>query len=703
MPHNLALFTSITLALLVAFVGGFVARKLKLPTMVGYLLAGMVIGPFTPGFVGEVEEISQLAEMGVIFMLFGVGLHFSLKDLWAVGRIAIPGAMLQTLIATGIGFALTQFWGWDVSAGLVLGLAISVASTVVLLRGLMDNGLLNTVHGQVAVGWLIFEDLVTVAILVLLPALFGGSGDNIWVSGGIAMLKTAIFVVIMLFVGAKAMPWLLTRIAYTRSRELFILAVVALALGTAFGAAELFGVSLALGAFLAGVVVGESDVSHQVGAEVLPFREVFAVLFFVSVGMLVNPKLLLANAWQVILLSLLIILGKALITILLGLVLPASLRTMLVVAAGLSQIGEFSFIVGQAGVSLGVLTRDQYGLILAGALISIVVNPLMYRLVAPTQAWMERVPWLQRLLERSVDAPPPVSHGMRDHVVVVGFGRVGSHIVTVLNRLNVPYLIVEQDAGRATEFHQHGTPTLFGDAANSEILNHANLEHARALVVTVPDETVTELVVSAASAIAPKLPIIARAATASGVRRLARHGAEYVIHPELEGGLEIVRHVLLLLDYPLGQVQQYIDAVRRDAYDTSFTTPEELQFLDQLVATVRGMEIVWRSIQPGSPLIGKTLAEVNLRVKVGASVIAVVRDQHMTANPKSNTVFKEGDIVGLIGDSAQIAAAEQLIGPPTDGSEPQPAIVSPILEPRTSVATQLLVPGDPGHHDEENL
>jgi CPA2 family monovalent cation:H+ antiporter-2 len=279
MHHNLALLINITVVILTAFAGGYLARRLGLPTLVGYLLAGMAIGPFTPGFVGDIEDISQLAEMGVIFMMFGVGLHFSLQDLWKVRRIAIPCAILQMLIATGLGFALTQLWGWSIGAGLVLGLAISIASTVVLLRGLVDNGLLNTSHGQVAVGWLVLEDLATVAILVLLPALLGGGG-NPWQTIGLAILKTTLFVGLMLVIGVKLMPWLLTRIARTRSRELFTLAVVALALGTALGAGELFGVSLALGAFLAGVIVGESDISHQVGAEVIPFRDVFTVVFF---------------------------------------------------------------------------------------------------------------------------------------------------------------------------------------------------------------------------------------------------------------------------------------------------------------------------------------------------------------------------------------------------------------------------------------
>jgi CPA2 family monovalent cation:H+ antiporter-2 len=663
MHHNLALLTNITVALVAAFGGGYLARKLGLPTLAGYLLAGLAIGPFTPGFVGDIENISQLAEMGVIFMMFGVGLHFSLKDLWTVRRIAIPGALGQMLLATGLGFGLTQLWGWSVGAGLVLGLAISIASTVVLLRGLVDNGLLNTSHGQVAVGWLVLEDLATIAILVLLPALLGGGEGNAWQHIGLAVLKTTLFVAAMLFVGTRLLPWLLGRIAFTRSRELFTLAVVALALGTAFGAAELFGVSLALGAFLAGVVIGESDVSHQVGVEVLPFREIFAVLFFVSIGMLVDPLALWNSIGQVLALTALVVVGKALLTIAMGLVLPASLQTMLVVGAGLSQIGEFSFIVGQSGVALGVLTQQQYGLILAAALLSIVLNPLLFKLVPLAERWLRARPTLWRLMERSGPTPELVAHGMQGHVVVVGYGRVGAHIVEVLERLHVPRLVVELDVVRASTFKERGVPTLFGDAANSEILTHAGLEHARALVITIPDETAAELIVTTARELAPHVPIVARAATAAGVQRLAEHGAREVIHPELEGGLEIVRLTLLTLDYPLGQVQQYIDAVRHDAYDVAIKTPAEQRTLDQLLATVRGIEIAWRTLAEDSPLIGQSLAEANLRARTSASIVALVRDGQMLPNPKSSTRFAARDILALIGSPNQIAAADILLAP----------------------------------------
>lgn len=415
MHHELVLFATITMAILTAFIGGYIARRIGLPTLVGYLLAGLAIGPFTPGFVGDAVSIQQLAEIGVVFMMFGVGLHFSLKDLWSVRRVALPGAILQMLLMTLLGIGLSQLWGWSVITGVVLGLSISIASTVVLLRGLGDRGLLETTPGKIAVGWLILEDLATVGILVLLPALVGGTGEaavgspieNILT----AVVKTGAFVAIMLFVGARFMPWLLKRVARTDSRELFVLAVLAVALGTAYGAAELFNVGFALGAFLAGVVVGESSLSHAVGEEIIPFRDIFTVLFFVSIGMLVNPTVIVNNLGQVAALTSLIVVGKAIVTLLLGVVLPASGRTMLIIAAGLSQAGEFTFIVGQAGVSLNILTQDQYGIILASAVLSIVVNPLMYRMIPVGESVLKRVPALHNLMERNAAVSREVANG----------------------------------------------------------------------------------------------------------------------------------------------------------------------------------------------------------------------------------------------------------------------------------------------------
>ncbi len=661
--NEIPLLTNIAVALGVAFLGGLVARRIGLPTIVGYLLAGVAIGPFTPGFVGDIDAISQLAELGVILLMFGVGIHFSFRDLWQVRDIAVPGALGQMLIATGLGFGLTRMWGWSVTSGLVLGLAISIASTVVLLRGLMDNGLLNTRHGRVAVGWLVLEDLATVIILVALPVLAPRAGGVDWETTALTVLKAALFVGLMLFVGVRVIPWLMLRIAFMRSHELFILMILALALGTALGSAALFGVSLALGAFLAGVVVSESPLSHQVGADVLPFRDAFAVLFFVSVGMLVNPTYLMANADQVAALTVLIVIGKALIGASIGFLFPHPARTALVVGAGLSQIGEFSFIVGQAGLALGLLTQEHYSLILAGSLLSIMVNPLMFRLIRPVEKALQGIPALWRWLDKHGPAPAPVGETLSGHVVVVGSGRVGQHIVEVLGLIGVPRLVIEADVGRASELRRLSVPTLFGDASNSEVLTHARLDHARALVVTLPDETAAGVVVAASRQLAPGLPIIARAATTAGVKHLAQLGAQDVIHPELEGGLEIVRHTLLRLGFPLRDVQRYADTVRHEHYDMAVNTDEEYRLLHQLLDAVHELEIAWIPLAEDNPLIGQTLAEANIRARTGASVVAILRDGRVIPNPKSLTVFQAGDLLGLIGEPVQLQAAEHLLSP----------------------------------------
>lgn len=659
--HELPLLINIAVALVVAFVGGILARRIGLPTIVGYMLAGIAIGPFTPGFVGNTETISQLAELGVIFLMFGVGLHFSLNDFWKVRSIAIPGSLGRMAMMTLLGLLLSQWWGWTITAGIVMGLAISIASTVVLLRGLMDNGLLNTPHGQAAIGWVVVEDLATVLILVLMPTLASTSDGFDWAALGLTLLKAAGFVALVLFAGTRLIPWILLRIAHTRSRELFILAILTIALGIALSAAELFGVSLALGAFVAGVVVNESPLSHQVGADIFPFREAFAVLFFVSIGMLVNPIYLFNNVGHILMLTALIVVGKSMLTLLLGLVFPWQAYTALVVGAGLSQIGEFSFILGQAGIGLGLLNQDQYSLILAAALLSITINPLMFRLIPPTEKFLQKIPFVWRLLDHHKVISHPPEETIEGHVVIVGYGRVGHHIVDVLGEISVPHLVIDADAERIEELSRRGIPNLYGDASNSEVLTHARLERARALVVAGPDESASELVVAAARDIAPALSIIARATTQEGIDRLAGFGAQDVIHPELEGGLEIMRHTLLALGFPLQEIIRFMDVVRRDHYDMQVNTPEEHRLLHDLMHASRNIEVMWLPVPDGNPLVGQTLASANLRARTGASIVAILRGHQLLANPKSMTVFEAGDRIGLIGDHEQIAAAEELL------------------------------------------
>ena len=674
MPE-LPLLISISTALVYALIGGLVARRLGLPTIVGYLVAGVALGPFTPGFDGDEESIHQLAEFGVILLMFGVGTHFSFKDLWKVRDIAVPGALIQTALSTMVGYALARYGGATPAAALVLGFAISVASTVVLLRGLMDNGLLESLHGRVAVGWLVLEDLLTVVILVLLPLLAVSSGDESWQGPVFAVGRALVYVILMLTVGPRIVPFILAAVVRTRSRELFVLVALTVAAGTALASADLFGVSLALGAFLAGVVVGESEFGHQVSADLLPFREAFAVLFFVSVGMLVNPVYLAAHWREVLVWSAFIIVGKSVITAASGAFFPYPARTSLVVAAGLSQIGEFTFIVGQAGLSLGLIDTDQYSLLLAGAIVSITLNPLMFKLVTPVERALKRWPALWRVLDRPRDDTLPSREGLTDHVVIVGCGRVGRHIAEALGRLQIPRLVVEEDPTRLDKVRELGVPVLYGDASSSEVLDHAALDDARAVVITLPDDAAALAVAATVRKEAPAVRIVARASTWDGARRLKAAGVNDVVRPELEGGVEIVRRTLLDLDLPVNEVQRYVDVVRQDGMgESDRPSATQARVLDQLVRATRDLAVVWVDVEAGSAVAGRSIAGSHLRTQTGASIVGVTSGSAVIVNPGPDVVLNGGDRVAIIGEANQIRDAEALLkaarSPAADGGRP---------------------------------
>ena len=659
--HELPLLLNIAVALAYALAGGVVAARLKLPTIVGYLIAGAALGPFTPGFVGDQGTIAELAEMGVVFLMFGVGLHFSFGDLWRVRTIAMPGALIQMTLSATFGFLLGRAWGWTTDASLILGLAISVASTVVLLRALLDLGVLDSVHGRVAIGWLVFQDLATVALLVVLPLFLGSSDGSAGGSGGAALAvgRAVAFVALMLLVGARVVPWLLQRIVRLKSHEMFVLISLVIALGTALASARWFGVSLALGAFIAGVVVSESPYSHQVNAELLPFRDTFAVLFFVSVGMLVNPLDLVGRWREVFALSSLIVIGNSVVGTGVSFLFPYPARTGLIVGAGLGQIGEFSFIVGQTGLALGLIDRDQYSLILAGAIVSITVNPFLYRLIGPAERLLRRAPAVWAWIDRDDHAQRlPPTETLRRHVVVVGVGRGGQHLVEVLRSLQVPHLAIDADWSRLEPLSAAGTPTLYGDAGNSTILEHAALEHARVLVVTVPDETVASIVVASARELAPKLPVIARAATESGARHLQELGAESLVRPEFEGGLQILRSALLAIGYPTRRIQAFTDEIRAREV-TGDRADDELRLARQLAAS--DLELDWIEVATGSVIVGASLAEANLRGLSGATVIAVERDGVLDPAPGPHTRLDAGTRVAVIGRPDQLATASVLL------------------------------------------
>jgi CPA2 family monovalent cation:H+ antiporter-2 len=661
--HDLPLLVNIAAALGYALAGGLIARKLGLPTIVGYLLAGVALGPFTPGFRGDDAAIGQLAEAGVILLMFGVGLHFNFSDLWGVRRIAIPGAIIQMAIVSVLGYIVARWYGQPQGAAWVLGLAISVASTVVLMRALMDNGWLSTPHGKVALGWLVVEDILCVAILVLLPGMAAASAErSLVVTASLALTKALLFIALMVFVGNKLVPLLLARVVNTRSRELFVLVALTVAVGTALASAKLFGVSLALGAFVAGVVVSESPFSHQISADLLPFREAFAVIFFVSVGMLVDPVSIVMHWHQLLAVLAVAVVGKAIVSGLIAVALGSPAKTVLVLATGRSQVGEFSFIIGQTGMFLGLIDAGLYSMILAAAIVSITINPFLIRLVNPAERYLSRSwPALWHWLDRHGAPALPEVPALRDHIVIVGCGRVGRHIAETLERLQIPRLVVEADPGRIEKLRQLGVPVLYGHAGSSEILEHAGLDRARALIVTLPDDASVLSVVATARHVAPELHIIARASTWDGAQRLKLEGVRDVVRPELEGGVEIVRRTLLEIDLPVREVQRYTELVRREGLDeTEAPSAARARVLDELVAAMAELEVDWKVVERHSELAGKTIAGSAIRSRTGASVVAIIRGNRVIPNPPPEELLQEGDRVAVIGTPHQVATVDQV-------------------------------------------
>lgn len=565
MEHDITLITTIAAGFGLALIFGFIAEKLKTPALVGYLLAGIAISPATPGFVADTDIASQLAEIGVMLLMFGVGLHFSLHDLLAVKRIAVPGAIVQMAVATLLGMALADWWGWDFGAGLVLGLSLSCASTVVLLKAIEARGLLDTMTGRIAVGWLIVEDLVTVLILVLLPsfaAMLGGSNGTeaaagpLWQTIGITLLLVSAFIAIMLIVGLRVLPWLLWQVARTGSRELFTLTVIAAAICIAYGAAALFNVSFALGAFFAGMVMRESKFSHRAAEESLPLRDAFAVLFFVSVGMLFDPAVLIDEPTHVLGVVAIIIVGKSIAAMLLVLILRYPLNTALTVAASLGQIGEFSFILAGLGLSLGLMPAEGMSLVLAGALISIAFNPIAFAVIAPLRNLILKHSAVARKYENRDDpyAELPMSterkylHGQ---VVLVGYGHVGERIVQALMEQDIPFVVAEQNRELVQDLRKQNINAVSGDATEPSVLIQAHITDAAMLVIAIPDPLNVRQMIDTARTLNPEIEIVLRTRNEDETALLRRDKVGTVFFSEEELAKSMTHHILQRFDTKL--------------------------------------------------------------------------------------------------------------------------------------------------------
>ena len=559
MPHAVPLIATIAVGLGLALILGVVASRLKLPPLVGYLLAGIFIGPWTPGFVADVNLAQQLAEIGVMLLMFGVGMHFSIDDLLQVRRIALPGAIAQIAAATALGTGVALLWGWPIGHGIVLGIALSVASTVVLLRALEERNAIDTTNGRIAVGWLVVEDLAMILALVLLPplaaTLMGSSGGGLTdlralaTNLGLTLGKVALFVAVMLIVGRRVLPWLLSQVAQTGSRELFTLSVIAGAVGIAYGSSELFGVSFALGAFFAGVVIAESDLSHRAATESLPLREAFAVLFFLAVGMMFDPMILVEQPWKVLAVLSIILVGKSLAAFAIVIGFGYPLNTALMVSASLAQIGEFSFILATLGIHLGVFTVEGQNLILAGALLSIALNPFLFRLIGPAGTWIRSNSRLAQALRRGGDhlagLPTTVDEKrLTGHVVLVGYGRVGQRICDALIAQDIPVVIAEENRELVEALRRRGIAAVSGNASEPSVLIQAHIARARMLVAATPDPFKTRQMVEIARKLNPHIETLARSHSDEETGFLERSRIDRVFMGENELALSMTRHIL---------------------------------------------------------------------------------------------------------------------------------------------------------------
>ena len=557
MEHDVSLISTVAAAFGVAMVLGFLAERVKIPSLVGYLVAGILIGPATPGFVADAQIAAQLSEIGIMLLMFGVGLHFSPQDLWSVKKIAIPGALIQMGITTAAGLWVGWLWHWSLGGALILGLSLACASTVVLLKALETRGQLDTLNGRSAVGWLVVQDLVTVLALVLLPPLAGVLGDAalaqsgsqpLWTTLGKTLLELCAFIALMFIGGKRVLPWFLWQVAKTGSRELFTLAVIATAIGIAFGASKFFGVSIALGAFVAGVVMRESEYSHRAAEETLPLRDAFSVLFFVSIGMVVNPHILVDHPFKLLVVVLIAIFGNLVASLLVVLLLKYPLNTALSIAVSLGQIGEFSIILAGLGLSLGLLHSDGVSLILAAVLISISLNSFLFAAIEPVRRWVLSRSAVARRLELRQDpfAELPLSTDrkfLEGQVVLVGYGRVGRRIAEFMDARSIPYVVVEQNREVVEGLRKAGRAAVSGSASEPEVLIQAHIAQAAMLVVATPDTLHFRHMADTARTLNPDIEILLRSHSEDDTVLLTKEGIGLVFFGEEELAKGMSAHV----------------------------------------------------------------------------------------------------------------------------------------------------------------
>ena len=639
--------TDLILLVVSAFFSGLLMQRLGQPLILGYILTGIAFGPYTGGFaLTSVHEIELLAEIGVALLLFALGLEFSLKDLKPVKKIALIGTPIQILLTIAMGYGIGQWMGWDAKTSLWLGALVSLSSTMVLLKTLMNQGWLGTLSSKVMVGILIVQDLAVVPLIVLLPIL--NNPELGWVSLEIAILKTVLFLAGMILFGTRLLPWIMRHISHLGSRELFLLAITAIGLGVGY-LTYLVGLSFAFGAFVAGMVLSESDYGHQALSDIIPVRDLFGLLFFASVGMLLNPAFLLDHWQQVFILVLIVSLGKGLILALLARIFKYGNVVPLAVGLGLFQVGEFSFVLAQVGVSTNSISHEVYSLVLTTAIITMFLTPLISGQTARLYALRKR--WFKHESLDSINFP---KSGFRNHVIIMGGGRVGFRIAQVLKRLNVPMLIIELDQLRVDRAKHADIPVIYGDASHEVVLEAATASLARLLIITSPEVVIAQTIVQRVRKVNAEIQVVARAPGVEFLEEFKKLNISEVVIPEFEAGLEMARKALVHLHIPAAKIQHYTESLRQDLFASFFNENEETKIMEQLQTAEHQYDLQWMLIKPGSKLVGITIGEAEIRTKTDTSIVGVIRKEKLEPNPDASFRFEANDRVAIIGiDSAR--------------------------------------------------
>ena len=648
----------IALILVVALIGGMVAQRLGQPLIIGYITAGILVGPYTAGpTVTEIHDIEVLAEIGVALLLFALGLEFNFQKLAKVKWIAFIGTPIQIGLSMLIGWSVAVALGWSNTAALWAGGIMALSSTMVILKTLAAQGDLGPLASRIMISMLIIQDLAVVPMMLILPEmnqLESSMNNLLW-----AAVRAAIFLVAMVVIGTRVMPYLLRRISQWGSRELFLVAITALGLGIGYGT-YLAGLSFAFGAFVAGMVLSDSEYSHQALSDIVPLRDIFSMIFFVSVGMLINPLFLWQNALTILMFVGIVVISKVLIfggiTHLFG----YRGDVPLTVALGLFQIGEFAFVLARVALDKGMLDSAQYNLILATALVTMMVTPMMMRLRGPLSALQQRL-WPAPTPHVSNELPDVA---MQNHAIIVGYGRVGQYTAQLLQRLNLSFVVIESDQYRLDELNAHGMPVIYGDGASAEVLQAAGIDHARLVLIAVGSAFDVESIARRARELAPEVHIVARAAKMSQIEVLRDLGIHEVVQPEFEAGLEMMRQTLLHFDVSADRIEQLSDEVRAAAYVPISSPHLQTSLLSSMAQTRIGLALHWYTLTANAPIVGKSLEQSAIREQSGVLVIAVIKDGEVQMTPSAQTVLETGDIVAVCGTPEQRQAFEQLIEQP---------------------------------------